>query len=506
MMKNFEDKIKDEFLHKQFEFKDAYFDEVYEKIQIHQNKRSNKRGFLYFFFTGLVCSGLMFFFFSRENKNTDIVNPHSHALKTNNHLNQNKHQEERSILSVKEKQGAFMPKEAHLNTKIQKASKSPPNKKLNQSTEQAKKSGEAIQNVMTTTKGLSELKESVNTEPKKYTGKPKSNIEKEYGSVNNNTLANRANNINTGHWERGAQVVHAQRVMRIDNQNIQPLAVSFFTPEMALQEPLSFDAQKNPERTLDVYALLNTSMKFTDYNPSFSAQIKQKKTQEESAQLGSGGGILLSKTLHKRWSMSTGIEYQNLKEKIAYTPFTYTEHQMVDNSYYSVKDSVVWQDATVEINGVETLFANGYSRVIRDSTYIQNIDTLTTVLTNTELTKLNGTYSIKSVELPLLFSYALPMGVFTLQPTAGLALSYTKMNYRGHFLFDNQSQFNAPKTQAINANLWASVSVISSLTSKTSLFISPFYKHALRTTFYHTGSLNQKHHVYGFRAGIRIDL
>lgn len=229
--------------------------------------------------------------------------------------------------------------------------------------------------------------------------------------------------------------------------------------------------------------------------PSFSEsvvsdyELKPDEWRNSNELNGLGWSVGSDLKLHiKNWIITTGVSYSVYNQNSSYNK-TYLEYSP-ENSYFDYDTTWVWIFDAPDF---------GKPRVKSiDSSWVEIYDDVTT--------NQSGLNQLKYFEIPILIGYRFNSNMFTFELNAGASVGFLVYSNIMDIssLSSNLGTVDDNQMNKSMFNFIADASLYYHVNSKTSLFVSPYYKQNMNSVFKETYPIKQQYKTFGINFGVNI--
>jgi hypothetical protein len=244
-----------------------------------------------------------------------------------------------------------------------------------------------------------------------------------------------------------------------------------------------------PPRRNDLYVEVygsadnvSRSLSGTNFTP---VNYIDKRKEAEKSKVGFSAGIRLSKNLGERTLLKTGVNFSQINETL---------------KYINEKDIRI-----ITIITQRTIFSNGQTIVINDTTQVTQIGTTYTTFNN----------RYRTIDIPVIFAYEFVKSRnFTVGLNAGAIINLNS-SYSGKILDTNLSPVSINTTNTLGVNAWrrniglglyASLSIYKRINNQVDLFFEPYTRINLKPVTVNETLIKQKYTTTGLQVGLRYNL
>ncbi len=260
-----------------------------------------------------------------------------------------------------------------------------------------------------------------------------------------------------------------------------------------------------PYFSVGAYVGLHSSKKNIEFNALVDKVLQDKRLNEEKTSFSYNFGIEFLYNVSPAWSFSGGVEYTSYIENINYSGFQKEGIDVQDNSYYTVRDSSYWSDNLVLVNGVSTFYQGAQYNVVKDTSFVQNIDSTRYAYTDQSPLTLNGKNTFTYIEVPLMLGYQFPCKQLEIQVQSGISMGFLQKQ-EARYLVDEQHIENQD-ILTFNKQVYSGVlrlSVLYPITRRAKLYVQPAYKKQLNNSVESAGNFTQRFSTYQVNVGVRF--
>jgi hypothetical protein len=260
-----------------------------------------------------------------------------------------------------------------------------------------------------------------------------------------------------------------------------------------------------PYFSFGAYIGLNSSKKNIEFNTLVDKALQDKRLNEEKASFSTNYGLEFLYNISPAWSFSAGVEYTSYIENINYSGIQKEGIDVQDNSFYTIRDSSYWSDNLVLVNGVSTLYHGAQYNVVKDTSFVQDIDSTQYAYTDQSPLALNGKNKFTYIEVPLLVGYQFPFKQLEVQVQSGISMAFLQ-NKQARYLLDQNNAENQDLL-SINRQVYSgllSISLLYPVSRKVKVYIQPAYKKQLNNSIERADQFTQRFSSYHINVGLRF--